>query len=185
MIQPWKKIGSRPGGDFRIFSVRWDEKISPRTGQAHEFVVLDSLNWVNIVAVTPDENLVMVEQYRHGTDTVELEIPGGLLDSPQESPLTAGVRELREETGYEGEQAEILSEQLPNPAYQSNRCFTVLVRQCALKHPLEWDHAEDLATRLVPLGDIPGLIESGRIRHSVIIAALYRFELWRRHQAGR
>jgi ADP-ribose pyrophosphatase len=184
MIQPWKKIGSRPGGDFRIFSVRWDQKISPRTGQAHDFVILDSLDWVNVVAVTPDDRLVMVEQYRHGTDTVELEIPGGLLDSPKETPLAAGLRELREETGYEGEQAEILSEQLPNPAYQSNRCFTVLVRQCSLRHPLQWDHAEDLLTRLVPVADIPGLIESGRIRHSIIIAALYRFDLWRRHQAG-
>ncbi len=164
--------------------MRWDQKLSPRTGQTHEFVVLDSLDWVNIVAVTPDDQLVMVEQYRHGTDTVELEIPGGLLDSPQETPLAAGLRELREETGYESEQAEILTEQLPNPAYQSNRCFTVLARGCRLKHPVEWDHAEDLVTRLVPINEVPGLIESGRIRHSIIIAALYRFELWRR-QAGR
>ena len=180
MIQPWKKIGSRSLGDYRIFTLRQDSKISPRTGQPHDFFILDSVNWVNIVAVTPDQQLVMVEQFRHGTDTVELEIPGGLLNDDREAPLAAALRELREETGYEGEHAEILCEDLPNPAFLSNKCYTVLARHCLLKHPLEWDHGEDILTRLVPVANIPGLIESGRIRHSIIIAALYHFELWRR-----
>ena len=184
MIQPWKKIASRPAGDFRIFKARWDQKVSPRTGQAHEFVVLDTLDWVNVVAVTPEQELVMVEQYRHGTETVELEIPGGLLDSAHETPLAAGLRELREETGYEGEQACVLCEQLPNPAFLSNRCSTVLVQRCVPKHPLAWDHAEDLVTHLVPVADLAGLVRSGRIRHSIIVAALYHFELWRRGLPG-
>ena len=180
MIQPWKKVSSRPAGDFRIFTARWDRSVSPRTGQTHEFIVLDSLNWVNVVAVTPDQKLVLVEQYRHGTETVELEIPGGLLDDAHESPVAAGLRELREETGYEGGQAELLCEQFPNPAFLSNRCFTVLVQNCCLRHPLEWDHGEDLVTRLVPVEEIPSLVASGKICHSIIIAALYHFDLWRR-----
>jgi ADP-ribose pyrophosphatase len=182
MIQPWKKAGSRPAGDFRIFTARWDQRVSPRTGQTHEFIVLDSLNWVNIVAVTPEQQVVMVEQYRHGTETVELEIPGGLLDSANESPLQAGIRELREETGYEGEEARILCEQFPNPAFMSNRCYTVLALNCRVLHPLDWDHGEDLMTRLVPVEEVAGLVESGRIRHSIIVAALYHFDLWRRKQ---
>jgi ADP-ribose pyrophosphatase len=179
MIQPWKKVSSRPAGDFRIFTARWDERVSPRTGRTHEFIVLDSLDWVNIVAVTPDQQVVLVEQYRHGSDTVELEIPGGLLDNAQETPLQAGLRELREETGYEGEQAQVLCEQFPNPAFLSNRCYTVLALNCTVKHPLNWDHGEDLVTRLVPADQLPGLVASGQIRHSIIIAALYHFELWR------
>lgn len=182
MIQPWKRISSARAADLRIFKARWDRKVSPRTGQEHDFVVLESLDWVNVIAVTPNQELVMVEQYRHGSGTVELEIPGGLLDHPEESPVEAGQRELREETGYEGRDAVILSEQLPNPAFLSNRCHTVLVRDCVNRHPLEWDHGEDLETRLVPVKDIPGLIRSGAIRHSIIIAALYAFELWRRSQ---
>jgi ADP-ribose pyrophosphatase len=178
MIQPWKKIASRPAGDFRIFTARWDQRLSPRTGQTHEFIVLDSLNWVNIVALTPNREVVMVEQYRHGTETVELEIPGGLLDSAHETPLAAGLRELREETGYEGSRARVLCEQFPNPAFMSNRCYTVLAEDCELKHPLAWDHGEDLVTRLVPAVELPGLVRSGRIRHSIIVAALYHFDLW-------
>ena len=91
MIKPWEKISSQPLGDFRIFTLRSDTKISPRTRQQHDFFVIDSVNWVNVIAPTPDQNLVMVEQYRHGSDTVELEIPGGMMDSTDASPkATAG-----------------------------------------------------------------------------------------------
>src|SRR6187397_2279825 len=103
MIKPWKKISSRPLGDFRIFKIRSDTKVSPRTGKEHEFYVIDSVGWVNVVAVTPDHQLVMVEQYRHGSDTVELEIPGGIMDLKDVRPEVTGARELREETGYEGD----------------------------------------------------------------------------------
>src|SRR6266496_830683 len=130
MIRPWQKVGSSPVGNFRIFSLRSDRALSPRTGAEHEFFIIDAVNWVNVVAITPDRQLVMVEQYRHGTNTVELEIAGGMVDREDASPLVAGVRELREETGYEGENARILGRIFPNPAIQSNTCFTVLVENC-------------------------------------------------------
>ena len=76
MIRPWEKVRSTPVGDFRIFKLRSDVKLSPRTGKEHDFYVLDSVHWVNVIAVTPDQKLVMIEQFRHGSNTVELEIPG-------------------------------------------------------------------------------------------------------------
>src|SRR3984957_19658363 len=103
MIKPWQKTGSKSVGNFRIFTIRQDFKICPRTGEPHDFYVLDSRDWVNVIAVTPDRQLVMIEQYRQGTDTVELEIPGGIIDAKDASPAAAGIRELREETGHEGE----------------------------------------------------------------------------------
>jgi 8-oxo-dGTP pyrophosphatase MutT (NUDIX family) len=87
----------------------------PRTGQQHDFFVIESVDWVNVLAVTPDEHLVMVEQYRHGSNTVELEIPGGVMDSTDRSPLETGLRELREETGYEGENGRLLADVYSNP----------------------------------------------------------------------
>lgn len=184
MIRPWQKIGSQPLGDFRIFTVRSDRAVSPRTGKEHDFFVIDCVNWVNLIAVTPDNQLVMVEQYRHGTDTVELEIPGGMMDREDASPVIAGVRELREETGYEGENARVIGEIFPNPAIMSNTCHTVLVENCRLKHAVEFDHGEDLLTRLVPVADLPRLVAEGRIRHAVVIVALYHFELWKRGLAN-
>jgi ADP-ribose pyrophosphatase len=135
---------------------------------------------VNIIATTADQELVMVEQYRHGSDTVELEIPGGMMDAKDASPAIAGMRELREETGYEGEQPQIIGRIYPNPAIMSNTCFTLFMQNCRSKHPVEWDHGEDLITRLVPIAEIPGLVASGKIRHSLVVAALYHFELWQR-----
>jgi 8-oxo-dGTP pyrophosphatase MutT (NUDIX family) len=184
MIRPWQKLGSRPVGDFRIFTVRTDEKLSPRTGAKHDFYIIDCVDWVNVLAITPQQELVMVEQYRHGTNTVELEIPGGIMDRSDASPLHTGVRELREETGYEGEQARVLGDVFANPAIMSNTCHTVLIENCALKHPVEWDSGEDMLTRLVPLAEVPALVASGKIKHPLVIVALYYLDLLRR-EGGR
>jgi ADP-ribose pyrophosphatase len=178
MIKPWNKVGSQPAVSFRIFSVRTERKVSPRTGAEHEVYVIDTANWVNVIAVTPDRQLVMIEQYRHGTDTVELEIPGGVMDPRDTSPEAAGVRELREETGYSGGEPRIIGRIHPNPAIMSNTCFTVLVENCEFKHALEWDQGEDLITRLVPVAEIPKLVASGQIRHSLVVVALYHYQLW-------
>lgn len=180
MIRPWKTIRSTPVGDFRIFTIRSDVKISPRTGKEHDFFVLDSVNWVNIVAVTPDQELVMVEQYRQGSNTVELEIPGGMMDPHETDPVMTAVRELREETGYEGDNARQLGKIHSNPAILSNITYTVLIENCRLKHGVEFDHGEDLETHLVPAAEIPKLVADEKIGHPLVVAALFYFELWQR-----
>jgi ADP-ribose diphosphatase len=180
VIKPWPKVGSKAVGDYRIFSVRSDAKVSPRTGQQHDFFVIESVDWVNVLAVTPDEHLVMVEQYRHGSNTVELEIPGGVMDQMDHSPLETGVRELREETGYEGENARLLADVYSNPAIMSNTTHTVLVEKCQLKYECEMDSGEDLLTRLVPVAEVPALVAAGKIKHPLVVVALYHFDLWRR-----
>ena len=179
MIRPWQKLSSHPVGDFRIFTIRSDRKISPRTQQEHDFFVIDCVNWVNVIGITADQQLIMVEQYRHGSNTVELEIPGGMMDAGDASPEATGTRELREETGYEGQNPLLIGQIFPNPAIMSNLCFTVMLDNCHCIHPVEFDHGEDLITRLVPVADIPQLVASGKIRHSLVVVALYHFELWR------
>ncbi len=180
LIHPWPRQATKLLADYRIFTIRNDIKTSPRTGRQHDFFVIDCPNWVNVVAVTTDRRLVMVEQFRHGTDTVDLEIPGGVIDLKDASPVEAGVRELREETGYEGRGARLIGSISPNPAIMSNQCFTLLVEDCELKHPTELDHGEDIACRLLELEDIPKLVAQGTIRHSLVVTALYYFELHRR-----
>jgi len=179
MIKPWKTLSSKPVGDFRIFTIRTDRKLSPRTQLEHDFFVIDCVNWVNVIGITPDQQLIMVEQYRQGSNTVELEIPGGMMDTGDISPAATGVRELREETGYEGQNVQLIGQIFPNPAIMSNLCFTVMLENCHCIHPVEFDHGEDLITRLVSIADIPQLVASGKIRHSLVVVALYHFELWR------
>lgn len=180
MIKPWPTVESRPIGDYHIFKLRGERKISPRTGAEHEFLVLDSRDWVNVIALTEGGRIVMIEQYRHGSNTVELEIPGGVMDAHETSPEVTAVRELREETGFEGENARILGRVFANPAIMSNTCHTVLIENCRRVHPVQFDQGEDLVTHLLPLADVPALVAAGRIKHSLVVVALYYFDLWQR-----
>ncbi len=180
MIKPWPTTSSKSLGSYRVFNLRSDFKVSPRTGKEHDFFVLECPNWVNVIALTPDDHLVMVEQYRHGSNTVELEVPGGIMDADDPSPLATGLRELREETGYEGEGGEIIGQVFANPAILNNTCYTALVRNCTLRHETAFDHGEDLVTKLVPVAEVAGLVASGRIQHSLVVAALFHFEHWRK-----
>jgi 8-oxo-dGTP pyrophosphatase MutT (NUDIX family) len=180
VIKPWKKVRSTPIGDFRIFKIRSDVCLSPRTGKEHDFYVLESVNWVNVIALTPDQQLVMVEQYRVGSNTVELEIPGGMMDPGESAPVATAVRELREETGYEGENARGLGKIWSNPAILNNRTFTVLIENCRLKHEVKFDGSEDLVTRLVPVAEVTKLVADEKIGHPLVAVALYHFDLWQR-----
>src|SRR5262245_43332571 len=180
MIRPWSKVSTKPLGDYRIFTVRSDEKISPRTGERHDFYIIDCVDWVNVLAVTPQQELVMVEQYRHGSNTIELEIPGGIMDKSETSPVETAVGELSEETGYAGQNARRLADVFANPAIMSNTCHTVLIENCSLQHAVEWDSGEDMLTRLVPVDNVQALVTAGRIKHPLVIVALYHFDLWRR-----
>lgn len=106
------------------------------------------------------------------------------MDPDDPDPVAAGLRELREETGFTGSDAVLIGSVLPNSAIQSNRCRTVLVRDCLRTHEPELDPGEDIRVRTVPLESVPELIQSGRIRHSLAVAALFHFDLWRRGQVG-
>ena len=181
MIQPWPQLSSRLRGEFRVFSVREERKVSPRTGREHDFFIIDTSSWVNVVALTSERQMVLIEQYRHGSNTVELEIPGGIIDAADASPELAGGRELAEETGYEGDPPVVVGHVFPNPAIMRNHCYTVLARNCRRVKPVQFDAGEDLATKLVPLEQVPLLVASGQIRHSLVVAALYQFELWRQN----
>jgi len=175
-LTPWPLKESRCAGDYRIFKVRSDCRTSPRTGDEHNFFVIESVDWCNVVAMTSDNQLVMVEQYRQGTNLIELELPGGMID-PGEGPLETAVRELREETGHAGDVPETVGFVYANPAIMNNKVHTVVIRNAIAKHDTQLDAGEDLLTRLVPLVEIPKLIGDGTISHSLMVAALCRFQI--------
>jgi len=184
-IQPWPLVESKPLNNYRVFTTRSDRKVSPRTQKEHDFFVIESRNWVNVIAITEDNHLIMIEQYRHGTNSIELEIPGGIIDADDASPVEAGERELLEETGFEGDHAELLGQVAANPAIMNNTCYTVLVRNCHFSSETRFDSGEDIVTRFIPISEIPALARSGKIQHSLVMVALYHFDLWQREQKGK
>ena len=168
-IRKWEKRGSRPISDHRIFQLREDTVVNPRTGNEHKMVVLECPDWVNIIALTPDREVVMVEQYRHGTETVELEIPGGMMDPHETDPVATALRELQEETGFTGDAASArkIGECLANPAIMNNRVHTILVEHCHRTHEMQMDAGEDLLTRLVPADDLQQLVAKSSLYREV------------------
>ncbi len=172
MIKPWPCVRSQSVQSFRIFSIRRDTALSPRSGAEHDFYVIETQDWVNIIPLTVDRRVVMIKQYRHGSREVTLEIPGGLV-VPGEPPKNAAARELLEETGYQaGDMAEI-GVSNPNPAIFNNRCYTFVARNVARVGDPIPDHTEDIEVALIPLADIPQLIREGKIDHAIVISAFY------------
>jgi ADP-ribose pyrophosphatase len=178
-VRVWPLASREALGTFKVFSVRRESSVSPRTGRPHPFYVLDCPDWVNVIALTDRNYVVLVRQFRAGTRSVTLEIPGGGVEAHDASVLAAGRRELREETGHAARTWKRLGVVHPNPAFQSNRCTTYLARDCRRVGELIPDAGEDLAVELVPLRNIPGLIRRGRITHSLVIAAFHFLSLSR------
>ena len=170
----WEKGATRSLAATRIFDVQGVQFRHPVRGTEREFVVIDAPDWVNVLALTPDHRLVMVNQFRYGTDAFSWEIPGGVIDRG-EDPVTAGVRELREETGYVGTSARLLGSVNPNPAIMNNRCHLVLVEGAAPSGALEWDPDEEIEVATLPADEAYAWAQSGRITHSLVLNALLLF----------
>lgn len=185
MVEPWTKERSTVLGDYRIFRLREDESRSPRTGRLHTFYVLEATDWVNVIPLTIAGNVVMVHQYRHGTEDVTLELPAGMVDPGDSDPAQAAARELAEETGYEAAAFTLLGSVAPNPAFLDNRCHTYLAAPARATSAPNPQGAEELALEEVPLTSIPDLIRNGRITHSLTISAFHYLALYQQARSSR
>lgn len=178
MVKPWRRLSSEIEQQHRIFDVRAERYLSPRTGEPFDAVVLECSDWANVVALTAAGEVVLIRQYRFGSDEVTLEIPGGLVD-PGETPIEAARRELREETGYEAERLVSLGSVAPNPAMQRNRLHCFLAEGCREVGAPQPDEGEDIEVVLQPLTAVPRLLASGEISHALVAVAFQKLDLLR------
>ena len=175
----WHRGVARHLARTRILDLLAVTFLHPRRAVTRDFVVVDAPDWVNVLAHTVDDRLVLVNQFRYGIDDFSLEIPGGVVE-PGEDPVVAGLRELAEETGYVGERARLLARVHPNPAFMSNRCHLVLVENCRLVSPPAWDADEEIAVSVLPVAEVFARARAGDITHSLVLDALFFFEpIWR------
>jgi ADP-ribose diphosphatase len=177
-VETWKRISSKKIADCRIFKVREDLSERESDKKRSTFFVLENPDWVNIIAVTKDKKVVLIEQFRHGSDEVILEIPGGMVDENEDAE-TAARRELLEETGFSSGEFKLLGRSQPNPAIQNNTLYHFLALDCEKIQEPAFDEHESLVTKLVSLKEIKKLILTGKISHSLVLAAFAIFSLRR------
>ncbi len=173
-VYPWRMVRSEEVMRCPVFSVDRRHMVEdhPDTNKAGDFYVLQAPDWVNVLALTVDDDLLLIQQWRQGLGAPTWEIPGGMVD-PGENAAVAACRELREETGYVADRWFQLGSVTPNPALQSNRCTTFLALDCRREGAPQFDGNERIRVSKVPYRDVPTWVIDGRIHHALVIAALH------------
>jgi 8-oxo-dGTP pyrophosphatase MutT (NUDIX family) len=178
MVGPrrWTPIERERIAECRVFDVHRLSSRSPRTGEPHTFFQISAPEWVNVVPITTDDEVVMIRQFRQGAAELTLETPGGMVD-PGEAPIEAGARELLEETGYCGEGLIPLGSVNPNPALFDNRLHVFAALRCERVAEIQNGTTEETHVELVPRSQLPALVAKGAVDHALVVAALALFQL--------
>lgn len=166
----WKRVRRGEEHDYTVLKIREDQVEDPRTARRYPRVVIECTDWVNVIPVTREGQIVLVRQFRFGIWRDTLEIPGGMID-PGEAPEHAAARELEEETGYRAQRLVPLGSIHPNPAVQTNRCHSFLALDCEQVHDGRPDESEDIQVVLAAREQIPELILNGEISHALVAVA--------------
>ena len=169
----WQRVDG-PGETLEenwLLRLRRERYRSRRSGKEHDFYVIDLADAVHVIAVTPERRLVLVRQFRAGAGVDGYETPGGLVE-PGEDPLEAGARELREETGYEGDPPLLVSQCWANPSLVTSRITTIVIENARPGAEVAHDPGEEVEVVLVPVGAIPRWIREGRIGHALCVQGL-------------
>ncbi len=174
--ETWTRAETKEIADCRVFKVREDFCKRESDGAKYNFFVIESPDWANIIALTKEKSVVLIEQFRHGTQEVVLEIPGGMVDKGEQAEKAAR-RELIEETGYSSNEFIFLGKSRPNPAIQTNWIYHYLALNCEKTEETAFDEHESTITKLVPLAEIDNLIKGGEITHSLVVTGFYYLNL--------
>lgn len=184
-VHAWEVLSEKTVLDCPVFDLVSRRCRHPERGTEADFYVLASRDWVNVLPITKDHEIVMVRQWRFGVEQFSWEIPGGVMENG-EDPMEAGLRELREETGYETKRARLLASVRPNPAIQSNTCYFVLAEGVAPTGEQDWDHHEEIEVRLFPIDTVYEMAAKGEIIHSLVMNALFHYyPEWLKRKARR
>lgn len=171
----WKHKSSEEVADCRVFRVRRDRAVRESDQKESDFYVIESPDWINVIALTQENEFVLIEQFRHGAEEMHLELPGGLIDKGEE-PLQAAMRELAEETGFTSSQWHLLGSSRPNPAIQNNTIFHFLALDCAKSVSTSFDENENISTTLASSDEVKELLRTGQMNHSLVVAAFQYYE---------
>ncbi|MDE1997059.1 MAG: NUDIX hydrolase, partial [Rhizobiaceae bacterium] len=136
------------------------------------YYVLEYPDWVEIIALDADDNIYLVQQYRHGLGVVALEVPGGAMDASDADPIEAAARELREETGLSSSDWDYVGKLAPNPATHTNWSHIVIARNVEFSAKPVDDPSERLHLVRMPIREAIALALEGKMIQVIHVAAL-------------
>ena len=175
----WQVLGSRyEDAGLMLFEKRIDRLRNPRNGKVFERLVLESVDWVNVVALDADGRSLMIRQYRFGVGYSTLETPGGMVD-PGEDSKTAAARELLEETGFASDNWSYLGAVEPNPAFHNHLCHHWLAQDVYRAQTQNLGDGESIALEFMTQEQVRAAVVSGELKHALALSALSRvFSVW-------
>ncbi|MEX0772116.1 MAG: NUDIX hydrolase [Balneolales bacterium] len=171
-IKAWNIFSKNKEFVTPIYNIFRNKARSPASGSQGDFFVIDAPDWINVIAMTANDEIILVEQYRHGIDATTLEIPGGVIDKTDDGPETAAKRELSEETGFTSQNWTYLGKVSANPAIMNNWCHLLMAEDCRLTDQLNPDEHEEISVQLIPRKTFLQKINDGDIHHALVVAAV-------------
>ena len=169
----WKVLESTPLFSSGLFKLKSDKCELPDGRIMPRYYVMDFPDWVNILPITADGEVILIKQYRHASQKMHLEIPGGSLDPKlNESNLEGAKREMLEETGYDSARVELVASQYPNPALQSNQMHTYIAYDCVKTQLQKFDEFEDLSLYFCSMEELEAHLLQGDIDHSLMVSSI-------------
>ncbi len=170
----WATLRQEPGPDLKLFRARFDHMQNPRNGKTEKMIILEGQDSANVVALTDEQELLFVRQYRFGIGDFTLELPGGLVDRG-EGPEQAARRELREETGAVAEQWRPLGRIASNPVFMDNYIHHWLATGAKLEARQQLDEGEAIEIVFLPKKEVKAMLLRGEFQHPHTVNALLLF----------
>lgn len=172
--QEWKRLSKEEGPNLKLFKVRWDLMRNPRNGASERMIILDSPDSVNVVPVTSNGTILFVEQYRFGTETYTLELPGGIVDQGETHEIGA-QRELQEETGGIAQNWSYLGQIPSNPVFMNSYIHHWLATDVVINAPQVLDEGEAVEVIELSISEVKRRLLAGEFQHPHTVNALLRF----------
>jgi ADP-ribose pyrophosphatase len=172
-IMDWTVTHSRYMLTDCWLSVRADSCRTAAGQVVEPYYVFEYPDWVNVVALTDAQEVILVRQYRHGIGKAVLELPSGTIDPQDTSPLEAARRELLEETGYTSQHFHRCGVLSANPATHNNQTHCFLATGCSQVASPRLDESEELEVILKPAGELMQLVRRGELLQSLHVGAVF------------